>query len=72
MSHPCSSCPRSNFAVATDRRVVAGRIRRMGITLSELPNEHRESVRTWAGELTEVEVEMLAVTARAIRGHDDG
>jgi hypothetical protein len=73
MSHPCSSRPRASHTsnvTASDRRVISARLRHVGILISELPREQRDEVRRWAATLTEVEIEMLAVTVRSFKSED--
>jgi hypothetical protein len=57
-----------------DRRAVAGRLRRMGISIASLPAGDLDEVRVWAATLTEIEIEYVAETSRAIRAEaeDEG
>lgn len=75
MSNPCKlilpPAPHDDHRVRiTDRRVVARRVQRMGISITEIAERHRDEVREWAAMLTEVEVESVVETVRTIREHD--
>lgn len=53
---------RTDSTRPADRRVVATRLRRMGISITSLTTVQRASVRAWATTLTELEVESVVET----------